>query len=134
MRSIGHRQPSSIGLGCGLSSLSLPRSFLVSSILPLCLSSASCFWAGLSSFPLRVPRQCLSFDAGAWFSERMTNPAPLPPQDLFGDWLLSSSFPQVFITDFDWPSNVENAPQTVVNEGLDLPLCQFRLPPRLKAV
>ena len=64
----------------------------------------------------------------------MTNPAPLVPQDLFGNWLLSRSLPQVFTADFDWPFDVENVPQTVVNEGLDLPLCHFHLPPNLRAV
>nr|KAG5699968.1 hypothetical protein BaRGS_001787 [Batillaria attramentaria] len=54
----------------------------------------------------------LACGAGRWLPEGVSNPAPLPPQDLLGRWFLPRSLPQLFVPDLLWPSDVEDAPQT----------------------
>ena len=50
----------------------------------------------------------------------MSNPAPLPLQNLLGHWFLSRSLPQIFVWDHLWPSDVIDAPQTCVDKCLNL--------------
>nr|KAG5689654.1 hypothetical protein BaRGS_026769 [Batillaria attramentaria] len=39
------------------------------------------------------PQLGLACGAGCWLPEGVSNPAPLPPQDLLGQWFLSRSLP-----------------------------------------
>ena len=55
---------------------------------------------------------------GCSFPEGVSDPAPLPPQNLLGHWFLSRSFQQIFILDFLWPSDLIDASQTGVEECL----------------
>ena len=50
----------------------------------------------------------------------MSDPAPLPPQSLLGHWFLSRSLPQIFISDLLFPSDFVDAPQTGVEEFLNI--------------
>ena len=70
--------------------------------------------------PLRVPGQGLVCGAGCWLSEGVSYPAPHPSQYLLGHWFLSCSLPQIFISDLLLPLDFVDAPQTGVEECLDL--------------
>ena len=59
----------------------------------------------------------------------MSDPAPLPFQNLLGHWFWSCSLPQIFVWDHLRPSNVIDAPQTCVNKCLNLPQHCLCLPP-----
>ena len=64
----------------------------------------------------------------------MSDPAPLPPQYLLGHWFLSRSLPQIFISDLLLSLDFEDAPQTGVEECLDLSLHRLCCPPYLTSV
>ena len=64
----------------------------------------------------------------------MSNPAPLPLQDLLGHWFLSRSLPQIFVWDHLGPSDVIDAPQTCVDKCLDLPPHCLCLPPSFASI
>ena len=81
--------------------------------------------------PLRVPGQGLACGAGCWLPEGVSDPAPLPPQYLLGHWFLSRSLPQIFISDLLLPLDFADAPQTGVEECLDLSLHRLCCPPCL---
>ena len=85
------------------------------------------------SLPLRVPGQGLACGAGCWLPEGVSDPAPLPPQYLLGHWFLSCSFPQIFILDL-LPSDFVDAPQTGVEECLNLLLLRLCCPPCVTSV
>ena len=85
--------------------------------------------------PLCVPGQGLACGAGCWLPEGVSDPAPLPPQYLFGHWFLSCSLPHIFISDLLLPSDFVDAPQqTDVEECLDLFLHCLCCPPCLTSV
>ena len=84
--------------------------------------------------PLRVPGQGLACGAGCRLPEGVSNPAPLPPQYLLGHWFLSRSLPQIFISDLLLPLDFVDAPQTGVQECLDLSLHRLCCPPSLTPV
>ena len=84
--------------------------------------------------PLRVPGQGLVCGAGCWLPEGVSDPAPLPPQSLFGHWFLSRSLPQIFILDLLLPLDFVDAPQTGVEECLGLLLHRLCCPPCLTSV
>ena len=86
------------------------------------------------SLPLRVPGQGLvACGAGYWLPEGASDPAPLPPQYLLGHWFLSFSLSQI-ILDLLLPLDFVNAPQTGVEERLDLLLHRLCCPPCLTSV
>lgn len=67
---------------------------------PLCVSSPAVSWPSAFSFTLRVSSQReYCSDAECWFLEGVSNPAPLPPQDLAVHRLLTRPLPQLFIED-----------------------------------
>ena len=111
MWSIGHRRPLAIALCSALILLLLSRLYL---LLEFCLSVLPLAVARPASLPLslRVPGQNLARGAGCWLSEGVSNPAPLPLQNLFCYWFLSHSLPQLFIWHHLWPLDVVDAPQT----------------------
>ena len=84
--------------------------------------------------PLRVPGQGLACGAGCWLPEGVSDPAPLPAQYLLGHWFLSRSLPQFFISDLLLPLDFVDAPQTGVEECLDLSLHRLCCPPCLTSV
>ena len=55
----------------------------------------------------------------------VSNPAPLPSLNLLIDWLLTCPLPQLLVCYFLRPSDVEDAPETGVEECLDLAKCGF---------
>ena len=112
--SIGHRRPLASALCSGLLWLSRPSCFLAALVLPLCLAS-SCCEGGLSS---SFPGQGLACGTGCWFHEGLSDPAPIPPQNLLGHLFLSRSLQQIFILDFLWPSNLIDTSQRGVEECL----------------
>ena len=104
-------------------------------LVPFCFitASVSCLQLlrgrPLFLFPCGVPCQCLACGAGRWLPKGVSNPAPLPPQNLLDHLFMTLSFPQVLISDLLWPSDIENAPQTGVEECLNLLLyCLCHLP------
>ena len=127
--SIGHQRPPAIALCSGLL-LSGPLLF------QLCFSVSPPTVARPASlpFPLGVPGQGLACGAGCWLPEGVSDPAPLPPQYLLGHWFLSHSLPQIFTSDLLLPLDFEDAPQTGVEECLDLSLHRLCCPPCLKSV
>ena len=70
--------------------------------------------------PKWAPGQGMACVAGCWLPEGVSDPAPLPLQYLLGHWFPSRSFPQIFISDLLLPSNFVDAPQTGVEECLNL--------------
>ena len=86
------------------------------------------------SLPLQVPGQGLACGAGCWLPEGVSDPAPLPSQYLLGHWFLSRSFPQIFISDLLLPLDFVDAPQTGVEECLDLLLHRLCCPPCLTSI
>ena len=131
--SIGHQQHPAIALCSGLL-LSFQTSWspAVSALLQ-CLASNYCK-AGLFSLLLRVPGQGLACGAGCWLPEGVSDPAPLPPQYLLSHWFLSRSLSQIFISDLLLPLDFVDAPQTCVEEYLDLSLHRLCCPPCLTSV
>ena len=109
-------------------------------LVPCCFSSA--FSVSLPTvarpaslpLPLRVPGQGLACGAGCWLPEGVSDPAPLPPQCLLGHWFLSRSLPQIFISDLLLPLDFVDAPQTGVEECLNLSLHRLCCPPFLTSV
>ena len=91
-------------------------------LVPCCFSVSPPTVARPASLPLplRVPGQGLACGAGCWLPEGVSDPAPLPPQYLLGHWFLSRSFQQIFISDLLLPLDIVDAPQTGVEECLDL--------------
>ena len=125
--SIGHQRPPAIALCSGLLwSFRTTWSPAVSTLLQ-CLAS-NCCETGLSFSSLSVPGQGLACGAGCWISEGVSDPASLPPQYLLGHWFLSPSLPQIFIWDLLLPLDFVNAPQTGVEECLDLLLSRLCCP------
>ena len=61
-------------------------------------------------------------------------PAPLPPQYLRGHWFLSLSLQQIFISDLLLPSDFVDAPQTGVEECLNVLLHCLCCPPCITSV
>ena len=106
-------------------------------LIPCCFSSASVSrlqllqGQPLFSLPLWVPCQGLACGAGCWLPEGEFHPAPLPPQYLLGHWFLSSSLPQIFISDLLLPLDFVDEPHTGVEECLDLSLHRLCCPPYL---
>ena len=84
--------------------------------------------------PLRVPGQGLACGAGCWLPEGVSDPTPLPPQYLLGHWFLSRSLLQIFIPDLLLTLDFVDAPQTGVEECLDLSLHRLCCPPCLISV
>ena len=95
-------------------------------LVPCCFSSAS-----VSRLQLLRGRPLFLFacgfqvrawrcGAGCWLPEGVSDPAPLPPQYLLGHWFLSRSLPPIFISDLLLPLDFVDAPQTGVEECLDL--------------
>ena len=113
MWSIGHRRPLAIALCSALILLLLSSLYL---LLEFCLSVSPPAVARPASLPLslRVPGQNLACGAGCWLPEGVSDPAPLPLQNLFCYWFLSRSLPQLFIWDHLWPLDVVDEPQTGV--------------------
>ena len=98
---------------------------ILDQLVPCCFSSASVSHLQLLrgrplSFPLWVPGQGLVCGAGCWLPEGVSDPAPLPQQYLLGHWFLSRSLPQIFTSDLLLPLDFVDAPQTGVEECLDL--------------
>merc|ERR1712082_269028 len=104
--------------------------------LEFCLSvpSPAVFGPSSPSLPLGVPSQGLACSSSCRFPQGVSDPSPLSHQDLFLYWLLSSSLPQFLVSDFVWPPDSEDAPQTAVDEGLYLLQRPFRHSPRLLPV
>ena len=69
-----------------------------------------------------------------WMLEGVSDPSPLPPQYLLGHWFLFRSPPQIFISDLLLPLDFVDAPQTGVEECLDLLLHRLCCPPCLTSV
>ena len=84
--------------------------------------------------PLQFPGQSMACGAGSWLPDGVSDPAPLPPQYLLGHWYLSSSLPQIFISDLLLRLDFVDAPQTGVQECLDRLLHRLCCPPCLTAV
>ena len=83
---------------------------------------------------LRVPGQGVACGAGCWLPEGVSDPVPLLLQYLLGHWFLSRSLPQIFISDLLLPSDFVDAPQTGVEECLNLLLHRLCCPPCLTSV
>ena len=132
--SIGHQRPFTITLCSGLLWSFWTRwSFAVSALLQ-CLAS-NCYKAGHSlSLPQWVPCQGLACGAGCWLPEGVSDPAPLPPQYLLDHWFLSRSLPHIFISDLLLPLDFIDAPQTGVEECLNLLLHRMYCPPCLTSL
>ena len=64
----------------------------------------------------------------------MSDPAPLPLQNLLGHWFLSRSLPQIFVWGHLRPSDVVDAPQTCVDNCLNLPQHCLCLPPSFASI
>ena len=124
---IGHQRPSTIAL-CSWLLLSFRTS--CSLLFQLCcsVSPPTVARSASLSLPLRVPGQGLACGARCWLSEGVSEPAPLPPQYLLGHWFLSRSLPQIFISDLLLPFHFVDAPQTGVEECLDLLLHRLCCP------
>ena len=110
-------------------------------LVPCCFSSTSVSRLQLLRgrplflFPCGFhPGQGLACGAGCWLPEGVSDPAPLPPQYLLGHWFLSRSLPQFFISDLLLPLDFVDAPQTGVEECLDLSLHRLCCPPCLTSV
>ena len=105
-------------------------------LLQLCFSVSPPTDARPASLPLplRVPGQGLACGAGCWLPVGVSDPAPLPPQYLLGHWFLSRSLPQIFILDLLLPLDSVDAPQTGVEECLDLSLHRLCCPPCLTSL
>ena len=131
--SIGHQRPppSHSVLSCSCHSGPIgPLLFqLCFSVLPPAVARPASL-----PLPLRVPGQGLACGAGCWLPEGVSDPAPLPPQYLLGHWFLSSSLPQIFISDLLLPLDFVDAPQTGVEECLDLSLHRLCCPSCLTSV
>ena len=91
-------------------------------LLQLCFSISPSTVARPASLPLplQVPGQGLASGIGCWLPVDVSDPAPCPPQYLLGHWFLSHSLPQILILDHLLPSDFIDAPQTGVEEGLNL--------------
>ena len=72
--------------------------------------------------------------AGCWLPEGVSDAAPLPLQCLLGPRFLYCSLPQIFISDLLLPLDFVDAPQTGVEECLDLLLHRLCCPPCLTSV
>ena len=131
--SIGHQRSPAIALCSGCSCHSEPVGSL---LFHLCFSVSPPAVARPASLPLslRVPGQGLACGAGCWLPEGVSDPAPLTPQYLLGHWLLSRSLPQIFISDLLLPLDFVDAPQTGVEECLDLSLRRLCCPPCLTSL
>ena len=117
--SIGHQQPPAIALCSGLLwSFRTSWSPAVSALLQF--SPPTVTRPASLPLPFRVPGQGLACGAGCWLPEGVSDPAPLPPQYLLGHWFLSHSLPQIFISDLLLPLDFVDAPQTGVEEWLNL--------------
>ena len=121
-----HSALSCSGYSCPVAPLLLQLYFSVSS--PTVARPASL------PLPLQVRGQGLACGAGCWLPEGVSDPAPLPPQYLLGLWFLSRSLPQIFILDLLRPTDFVDAPQTCVEECLDLLLLRLCCPPCLTSV
>ena len=105
-------------------------------LFQLCFSVSPPTVARTASFslPLRVQGQGLECGAGCWLPEGVSDPAPLAPRYLLGHWFLSRSLPQIFISDLLLPLDFVDAPQTGVEECLDLLLHRLHCAPCLTSV
>ena len=130
-QAINDCSPSHSILGC--SRCFIPADSLLSQLF-LTVSPPAAARPSPLPFTLRVPTQGLSCDAGCWLPEGMTNPAPLPPQDLPCHRFLARSLPQIFVPYFLWPSDAIYAPQTCVEERLDFLLQCLRRSPCLASI
>ena len=133
MWSIGHRRPLAIALCSGLCSCcSCP---VCTFLLEFCLSISPPAVVRPASLPLslQVPGQSLACGAECWLPEGVSDPAPLPLQNLFCYWFLSRSLSQL-IWDHLWPSDVADAPQKDVKECLDFLLHCLCRPPSFASV
>ena len=107
-------------------------------LVPCCFSSAS-----MSRLELLRGRSLFLFPCGFQVRaccvvlsnpEGVSDPAPLPPLYLFGHWFLSRSLPQISISDLLLPTDFVDAPQTVVEECLNLLFHRLCCPPCLTSV
>ena len=100
-------------------------------LFQLCFSVSSPTVARPASLPLplRIPGQGLACGAGCWLPEGVSDSAPLPQQYLLGHRFLSHSLPQIFILDLLLPLDFVDAPQTGVEECLDLSWHRLCCPP-----
>ena len=103
-------------------------------LFQLCFSVSPPTVARLTSLPLplRVPGQGLACGAGCWLPEGVSDPAPRPPSICLATG--SCSLPQIFISDLLLPLDFVDAPQTGVEECLDLSLHRLCWPPCLTSV
>ena len=76
----------------------------------------------------------MACDAGCWLPEGVSDPAPLPLQNLLGHWFLSCLLPQIFVWDHIWPSDVIDVPQACVDKCLNLPQHCLCLPPSFASI
>ena len=132
--SIGHQRPPAIALCSGLL-LSFPTSCspAVSTLASVSRLHLLRGWP-LFLFPCGFQVRTWRVVAGCWLPEGVSDPAPLPPQYLFGHWFLSRSLPQIFISNLLLPLDFVDAPQTGVEECLDLSLHRLCCPPCLTSV
>ena len=105
-------------------------------LVPCCFSSAS-----VSDLQLLQGQPLFLFPCGfqvralrVVLPEGVFDPAPLSLQYLLGHWFLSRSLPQIFISDLLLPLDFVDAPQTGVEECLDLLLHRMCCPPCLTSI
>ena len=105
-------------------------------LLQLCFSVSPPTVARPASLPLllRVPSQGLACGAGCWLPEGVSDLAPLRPWHLLGHWFLSHLLPHLFISDLLLSSDFVDAPQTGVEECLNLLLHRLCCQPCLTSV
>ena len=130
---IGHQRPPAIALCSGLL-LSFQISWSPAVSAQLQVSPPAVVRPASLPLPLWVPGQGLACGAGCWLPEGVSNPAPLPPLYLLGFWFLPRSLPQIFISDLLLPLDFVDAPQTGVEECLDLTLHRLCCPPCLTSI
>ena len=64
----------------------------------------------------------------------MTDPSPLSPSDLDSHWILIGPCPQVSVWHSVEPLHIEDLPETLVDEGLDLVGAAVDDPPCFRAI
>ena len=108
---IDNKTLSHSGLGCfhGICPVgTLPLQFCLS-VSPPAISRPT-----YPPFLLGIPSQDLTCDGRGWPPEEVPNPAPLPTQDLLGDWFSLSPFSKIYILNLFVPLYIKYASQTGV--------------------
>lgn len=70
----------------------------------------------------------LAGGACIWFPECVANPSPSSSLDLFFQWLLAYSLPEVIVADGIWPVGSQDQPQAAVDECLYFRHCVLGCP------